>query len=93
MKNNNEASSIPLSSSEQLRSLAGDLTEVHTLLSVLCDELGGGGVVPAAHLEPMISDAVPKLRHAVASMNAMAAGLNAVPGEDPASEGRNPLLM
>ena len=93
MKNNNEASSIPLSSSEQLRSLAGDLTEVHALLSVLCDELGGGGVVPAAQLEPMISDAVPKLQHAVSSMNAMAAGLSAVPGAAGASDGHNPLLM
>ena len=93
MKNNNEASSIPPSSSEQLRSLAGDLTEVHALLSVLCDELGGGGVVPAAQLEPMISDAVPKLQQAVASMNAMAAGLTGIPGEGAGSEPRNPLLM
>ena len=93
MKNNNETSSMSASSSEQLRSLAGDLTEVHALLSVLCDELGGGGVVPAAQLEPMISDAVPKLQQAVASMNAMAAGLTGVPGEDPASGADNPLLM
>ena len=93
MKNNNDISSMSPSSSEQLRSLAGDLTEVHALLSVLCDELGGGGVVPAAQLEPMISDAVPKLQQAVASMNAMAAGLNGVPGEDAAAGAGNPLLM
>jgi len=92
MKNNNEASSIPLSSPEKLRSLAGDLTEVHSLLSVLCDELGGGGVVPAAYLQPMISDAVPKLQHAVASMNAIAARLTEVPGEQAAADDGNQLL-
>ena len=93
MNKNNEASSIPPSSSDQLRSLAGDLTEVHTLLSVLCDELGGGGVVPAAQLKPMISGAVPKLQEAVASMNAMAAGLAGLTDENAASATRNPLLM
>ncbi len=92
MKNNNEATSMPTSSSDQLRNLAGDLTEVHTLLSLLCTELGGGGIVPAGQLEPVIAKAVPKLRNAVASMNALAAGINGEDCGDPLVE-KNPLLM
>lgn len=92
MHNNNQVQSIPSDRTEQLRSLAGDLSEVHSLLSMLCHELGGGGIVQARHLEPVIARTVPKLREAVATMNAMAAGVNGVHGTDwPASH--NPLLM
>ena len=89
--NNNRSASAPLSQSDELRSLAGDLTEVHTLLSMLCTELGGGGIVPASDLEYIIGEAVPKLRSVVASMNDMAEGYSG-PG-DPAYGDANPLLM
>jgi len=92
MNNNNHAASIPLPHTDQLRNLAGDLTEVHSLLSVLCSELGCGGIIQARHLEPMIARTVPKLREAVATMNAMAAGVDDQ-AEYPSMEERNPLLM
>lgn len=90
-KNNNRISDVPLSQGEELRSLAGDLTEVHTLLSVLCTELGGGGIVPASDLEFIIGEAVPKLKSVVASMNELA---ECYPGTaELACENPNPLLM
>lgn len=69
MKNNNLQSSSPDDHSHKLRGIAGDITEVHELLSALCDELGGGGIVHARHLEPMLASAVPKLDHALRTMH------------------------
>jgi hypothetical protein len=93
MKNNNNGSpGFPLSHGDELRGLAGDLTEVHSLLSMLCTELGGGGIVPASDLEFIIGEAVPKLRCVVASINEMAEGLSGSPA-DPAYRDANPLLM
>ena len=73
--------------STQLRNIAGDLMEVHGLLNLLCNELGGGGIVQARQLEPMLARAVPKLRDAVQAMNQISS-----PREDKASQ-PNPLLM
>ncbi len=92
MNNNKNASSTPLTKPEQLRSLAGDLTEVHGLLDLLCAELGGGGIVPASDLEPVIAEAVPKLRNAVNSMQALATDSENGSADQSAGK-RNPLLM
>jgi len=80
---------------QQLRGIVGDLAEVHALLDVLCNELAGGGIVKASHIEPMISEAVPKLRQAVKAMNALThQGGNRIEGTDSeAGSNRNPLLM
>lgn len=86
-KNNNLTPSASTQQSNQLRSIAGDLMEVHGLLSLLCNELGGGGIVQARHLEPMLSRAVPKLRDAVQAMNE----ISGPQGDD--SRQPNPLLM
>jgi hypothetical protein len=91
MNNNNDALDARALRVDQLRSIASDLTEVHSLLSLLCTELGGGGIVKARHLEPVIADAVPRLQHAVAAMNAMAAGVT-TRADAPGPE-HNPLLM
>lgn len=89
---NHHGTSTPLSRNEQMRSIAGDLSEVHSLLSLLCNELGGGGIVQASHLQPIIADAVPRLRDAVTAMNSLtcgtAAGFDGHPGPH-----QNPLLM
>ena len=71
MNNNNHAPNSPLAHADRLRSIAGELTEVHSLLSVLCNELEGGGIIKARHLEPVIAEAVPKLRDAVQAMNSL----------------------
>ncbi len=69
MNNDKLQPSTPEKNNHKLRGIAGELTEVHDLLSALCDELGGGGIVQARHLEPMLASAVPKLDHAVRTMN------------------------
>ncbi len=92
MNNNKNASNAPATRTEQLRSLAGDLTEVHGLLDLLCAELGGGGIVPASDLEPVIAEAVPKLRNAVDSMQALAMDSESGSGGESAGK-NNPLLM
>ena len=51
MSNDQDAARAAVSSADTLRELAGDLTEVHSLLRSLCEELGGGGIVQARHLE------------------------------------------
>ena len=60
----------------RLRSIAGELLEIHSLLSLLCNELGGGGIVQARHLEPMLASTVPKLRDAVDAMHELSEPLN-----------------
>ena len=63
--------------------IAGELLEIHSLLSLLCNELGGGGIVQARHLEPMLASAVPKLRDAVDAMQELSEPLNgdSAPGD------------
>ena len=87
MNNNNLSTSALDKQTHQLRSIAGDLMEVHGLLSLLCNELGGGGIVQARHLEPMLARAVPKLRDAVHAMNEIS-GPEADDDQQP-----NPLLI
>lgn len=69
MNNDNLRPASPAEQSHKLRGIAGELTEVHKLLSALCHELGGGGIVQARHLQPMLASAVPKLDHAVRTMH------------------------
>lgn len=69
MNNDNLRPSHPEKHSHKLRGIAGELTEVHKLLSALCDELGGGGIIQARHVEPLLASAVPKLGDAVRAMN------------------------
>ena len=80
---------------EQLRSIVGDLTEVHGLLSLLCTHLEEGGTVDAAELEPVISEAVPRLRQAVSAMNILThQGGNTLEGcRTNVGTSKNPLLM
>ncbi|MDJ0928390.1 MAG: hypothetical protein QNJ73_12165 [Gammaproteobacteria bacterium] len=87
MNNDNLASNMPAGQAEKLRSIAGELSEVHSLLAALCKELSGGGIVQARDLEPMIAETVPKLRHAVRAMQ----GIETDSGDD--GEEQNPLLM
>ena len=90
--NNNNAPNSPFIHADRLRSIAGDLTEVHSLLSVLCTELEGGGIVKARHLEPVIAEAVPKLRDAVQAVNSLTIERRARPRRRTGPD-QNPLLM
>ena len=92
MNNNNHAPNSSLVQADRLRSIAGELTEVHSLLSVLYNELEGGGIIKARHLEPVIAEAVPKLRDAVHAMNSLTMERRARP-RHPTSPDQNPLLM
>jgi hypothetical protein len=55
-----------------LEYLASDLHEVCGLLNELRMQLAGGGIIQARDIEPSVSIAVPKLRRAVAALNAVA---------------------
>jgi hypothetical protein len=94
MNNKNKMPDI-ITRTEQLRSIIGDLAEVHSLLDILSQELAGGGIIKASHIQPMINDAVPKLRQAVKAMNTLAhQGGNCVEGINYESgSNRDPLLM
>jgi hypothetical protein len=94
MDNKKKAPGI-VTRTQQLRGIAGELTEVHSLLDLLCHQLEGGGIVKASHIEPMISEAVPKLRQAVNAMNSLThQGGNCIEGiGDESGSSRNPLLM
>ncbi len=66
---------------EVLHELASDLHGVYESLRELCEMLQGGGIVQARDVEPSLANAVPKLQHAVQTLNEAAA-----PAED---AGRN----
>ena len=89
MNNDNLAANNAAPEPETLRIIAGELTEVHSLLTALCKELSGGGIVQARDLEPMIAETVPKLRHAVRAMQ----GLEDDDGDRLDGDAQNPLLM
>ena len=73
MKNNENAATQSTADNDELRNLAVDLGEAYTLLNSLSDQLEGGGIVRARDVEPAVAKAVPKLRHAVAVLNAVTA--------------------
>lgn len=87
MNNNKLRPSALDPQTSRLRGITGDLVEIHGLLSLLCNELGSGGIVQARHLQPILARAVPKLNDAVHAMRA----LSGPEGDDPAQP--NPLLM
>ena len=60
------------STNHVLQHLAGDLHEVYGLLINLRTQLEGGGIIQVREIEPSVSRAVPKLRRAVAALNAVA---------------------
>ena len=71
MKNNDNAATRATTKNDKLRDLALDLGEAYTLLNSLSSQLEGGGIVRARDVEPAVAKAVPKLRHAVAVLNAV----------------------
>ena len=89
MNKDNLVSNDAIPQAETLRSIAGELTEVHSLLTSLCKELSGGGIVQARDLEPMLAGTVPKLRHAVRVMQ----GLEEHGGKRQDGDDQNPLLI
>jgi len=62
MTNNNNKQS------DSLHDLAVDLNEVYGLMSELCSQLQGGGIVQARDIEPSLARAVPKLRRAITTL-------------------------
>jgi len=71
VKNNENAATHSATEKDELRNLALDLREAYTLLNGLSIQLEGGGIVRARDVEPAVAKAVPKLRHAVAVLNAV----------------------
>jgi len=71
VKNNDNAATDATTKNDELRDLALDLGEAYTLLNSLSSQLEGGGIVRARDVEPAVAMAVPKLRHAVAVLNAV----------------------
>jgi len=71
VKNNDNAATRATTKNDKLRDLALDLGEAYTLLNSLSSQLEGGGIVRARDVEPAVAKAVPKLRHAVAVLNAV----------------------
>lgn len=76
---------------ESLRELAVDLSEVYGLMSELCDQLQGGGIVQARDIEPSLARAVPKLRRALAALNEAATDADEL--GDVTAPSQSPLLM
>jgi hypothetical protein len=97
MKNNNNPQAQVTSKNESLRHLATDLREVYGVLNELCSQLEGGGIVQCKDVEPAVALAVPKLRRAVAALNAASMLTEGQAAPDPSaatiSAGQNPLLM
>jgi hypothetical protein len=97
MKNNNNPQAQVTSKNESLRHLANDLREVYGVLNELCSQLEGGGIVKCKDVEPAVAQAIPKLRRAVAALNAASMLAEGQAAPDPSaatmSAGQNPLLM
>lgn len=76
-----------------LHGLVSDLSEICSLMSDLCSQLQGGGLVQARDIETSIAAAVPKLRHAVSAL--AAATLKEKHGElgSVTAPSQSPLLM
>jgi len=89
MNNKNHPDSL-ITRTEDLREVIGELSEVHSLLAVLSGHLEGGGIVQARSLEPIVREAVPRLRDALEVMNRMAGNALA---RGPRADGADPLLM
>ena len=62
MNNNNNKQS------DSLHDLAVDLNEVYGLMSELCAQLQGGGIIQARDIEPSVARAIPKLQHAITTL-------------------------
>lgn len=60
------------SEKDELSHLAAELREAYTVLDQLCSQLEGGGIIQVRAVEPAIARTVPKLRHAVAVLDAVA---------------------
>lgn len=78
---------------KSLRELAVDLDEICSIISELCDQLQGGGIMQARDIEPPLSTALPKLRRAVATLEAAAGGDNGRGVGEITAPGQSPLLM
>jgi hypothetical protein len=65
-------SARPVATNHTLQHLAGDLHEVCGVLSELCTQLEGGGIIQVRDIEPKVAHAVPKLRRVVVALNAIA---------------------